>query len=355
MADALGTGGGVVSDEDHRLATAGMIASQTSTLAVRTGVMHGPSSAALVTGTTATGTMTVNVLAHHWVTTRGTADGVYLGTKEASTTVNIAAAPAADSRIDVVWSKQNDAGSTISPDATTGESYGVTTGTVAVSPTKPAIPVGAVEIATVTVAAGATNTLGAGVTIANTARLTVARGAPIPVRNAAERDALTTFPLLTVYRLDTGSIESRNAADTAWGTVFDPSGRTVAATGRAPVTDTTKVLADTGITAVVTVPAPVYPVAVPWRLVLIGTGKMGFDSVDRDGSWDIDSTPASATNVSVDATTGVRALAAAWATVGVTAQMDLPAGVEATFRLVYRGNGPAYNTGGVVWHRTTVV
>lgn len=223
MADALGTPSGVVSAADHRLSIAGMIAASGTTPAARTGVMWGPGSTALITGTSATGTMTVNVLAHHWVTSRATGDGVYLGTKETSTTVNIAAAPGTNSRIDVVYSKENDSASTISPDGSTGELYGVVTGTAAVSPTKPAIPVGAVEIGTVTVAAGATNTAGAGVTIATTAALTVARGAPIPVRNQTERDALTTYAGLTVNRLDTGKWEIRNPGNTAWVTLADPT------------------------------------------------------------------------------------------------------------------------------------
>jgi hypothetical protein len=223
MADALGTPGGVVSDEEFRVDLAGLIAGQSSSIAARTGVMWGPGSSSVITGTSATGTMTVNVGVHHWVSSRAAADGIYLGAKEASSTLNIAAAPGSNSRIDVVYAKQNDAGSTISPDGSTSELYGVVTGTAAASPTKPAIPLGAVEIGTVTVAAGATSTAGAGVTINNTAALTVARGADIPVRNQAERDALTTFPFLTVKRLDTGNIEARNVGNTAWVTIYTPT------------------------------------------------------------------------------------------------------------------------------------
>lgn len=221
MADALGTPApaatptvGVVSDEDHRLDLAGLIAPQSSSLAVRTGIMLSPTSTAVITGTSATGTMTVNVLPHHWVTTRGTGDGIYLGTKETSTTLTIAAAPGSNSRIDVVYSKQNDSSSSLTPDATTGELYGVVTGTAAASPTKPTVPFGAIEIGTVTVAAGATNTLGAGVTIATTAPQVVARGADIPVRNQTERDALTLFTGLTVKRLDLGGLVQRYTGST---------------------------------------------------------------------------------------------------------------------------------------------
>lgn len=223
MADALGTPGGVVSDEDHRLALAGLISPATSTLAVRTGVLVSPTSNALITGTSATGTMTVNVLAHHWVTTRATGDGIYIGTKEASGTVNIVAAPGSNSRIDVVYSKQNDTGSSVSADTgTTQELYGVVTGTAAAVPTKPALPIGATEIGTVTVAAGATNTLGAGVTIATTANQVVARGCPVPVRTQAERDALTAYNGLSVKRLDLGGAEQQYISgawkDLAFGT-----------------------------------------------------------------------------------------------------------------------------------------
>lgn len=270
MADALGTPGGVVSDEDHRLAIAGMIAGQSSSLAVRTGILWGPGSTSIITGTSATGTMTVNVAAHHWVTTRATGDGVYLGTKETSTTVNIAAAPGSNSRIDVVYAKQNDAGSTISPDGSTGELYGVVTGTAAASPTKPSIPVGAVEIGTVTVAAGATNTLGAGVTIANSGQYTVARGAPIPVRNTTERNALTTYPGLHVVRLDNGGKLERWVTGTTWEsydkTQVPVRDRRVAATAGGTLAASTSV----NICAAQTLPAAPHGSGVPYRIAVKG-------------------------------------------------------------------------------------
>lgn len=222
--DALGTAGGVVSALDHRMAIGGTVAVQGPTLTdIRTGVLRGPSSAALITGTAATGTMTVNVPAFHAVTQRNAAGGVYLGpVQEVATTVNIAAAPASNSRIDVVWVKENDADtSVLTPDATTGPSLGVTTGTAAASPTKPSIPVGALELGTVTVAAGATATNGAGVTIANTARQTVARGARVPVLNQTDRDSMQVFPGLEVYRIDTGKVELYTLG--AWYTLYDPT------------------------------------------------------------------------------------------------------------------------------------
>jgi hypothetical protein len=219
--DAFGTPAGVVSVIDQRHAIGGLIAPHAAGLDVRTGVLWGPGASALITGTAATAPMTVSVAINHAVTRRSVADGPYLGpTTEAVATVTIGAAPGSNSRIDVVWTRQRDANSTVSPDAATVAEVGVSAGTAAVSPTKPAIPIGAEELGTVTVAAGATATNGAGVTIANTARLTVARGADVPVRTVAERNALTTFIGLTVKRLDDGGRTERWTG-TAWASGSD--------------------------------------------------------------------------------------------------------------------------------------
>lgn len=208
MSDALGTGGAPspVSAADHRLALAGLIAAAGPGMAARTGILMAPGATALLTGTSATGTMTVNIAAHHWVTSRADADGVYIGAKEATSTVNIAAAPGSNSRIDLVYAKQNDTAvsTSVSPDGTQGPEYGVVTGTPAVTPVKPALPVGAIELGTVTVAAGATATNGAGVTIANSGPLTTVRGGLLPVRTQTERLALATYQTLQVLELDNG-------------------------------------------------------------------------------------------------------------------------------------------------------
>jgi hypothetical protein len=226
VADALHTPG-VTSAAEARLDDAGLIAVQGPTaLDARTGVLVGPGTTALVTGTADTSPMAYLVAPHHWVTNRGVnTDGVYRGALEAATRVTTTAAPGSGSRIDVIYEKQGDANSTITPDASTAPVYGCaqgnpTTGT----PVKPSIPVGAIELATATVSAGATATNGAGVVITNTARQTVARGARIPVRNQAERDALTAFPGLEVYRLDTGQVQLCTATGpTTWATTYDPA------------------------------------------------------------------------------------------------------------------------------------
>lgn len=210
MGDALHTHGGVTDAKEARLAQAGLIAVQGPTaLDARTGVLAGPGTTTLVTGTSATAPMTVAVAPHQWVTSRGAANGPYLGALEASTAVTIAAAPAAGAgtRIDVVYDKQQDATPGVpTPDATTAPLYGVVTGVPGGG--KPALPVGALELATVAVAPGATATNGAGVTITNTARQTVARGGIVPTRDQADRDSLTTYDGLTVARLDAKRLET---------------------------------------------------------------------------------------------------------------------------------------------------
>lgn len=225
MGNARHVHGPVTTAKDGRFADGGLLAVQGPTaIDARTGVLYGPGSTALVTGTAATAPMTVAIAPHHWVATRGAANGPYLGALEAATTATIPAAPAAGAgtRIDVVYVKQQDSQAGIpSPDGTNAPLYGVVSGVAGGA--KPALPVGAEELATVSVSPGATATNGANVVIANTARQTVPRGASIPVRNQAERDALTTHPFLTVKRLDTGRIEMRNLADNAWVVIYEPA------------------------------------------------------------------------------------------------------------------------------------
>jgi hypothetical protein len=207
VADALHTPGAVVSAAEARLDDAGLIAVQGPTaLDTRTGVMVGPGSTALVTGTGSTAPMQYAIAPHHWITSRGVAtDGVYRGANETTQLISTTAAPGSGSRIDIIYEKQGDAASTISPDATTTPVYGVVQGASSTgTPVAPAIPVGAIELARATVAAGATATNGAGVTISQTARQTTTRGGLILLRAASELSALTTYPTLQALELDTG-------------------------------------------------------------------------------------------------------------------------------------------------------
>lgn len=240
MKDARHVAGGVTDAVDARLAESGLLAVQGPTvLDTRTGVLIGPGSTALVTGTSSTGPMTYAIGAHVAVTSRGSANGPYLGpTLEAATTVPTGAAPASGSRIDVIYTKQQDTTSGVpSPDVSPGPLIGVLQGTASSSPTKPSLSsagiVGAQELATAQVYAGATSTNGANVTITNTARQTVSRGAPIPVWSQVERDALTKYPSLTVRRMDLvglptevtdGATWWRSGGDTGWVDTAAPGG-----------------------------------------------------------------------------------------------------------------------------------
>lgn len=211
--DALHTAGAVTAADEARLSQAAGWARATTGIGVRTGCAYlGASS--LVTATATTAPMTVQVQPLAFVGQKAALEGAYIGASKAVVSVDIAAAPgtAGQSRIDVVYVMQRDANSTTSPDGVTQGEVGVITGTAAVSPAKPSIPVGAVEVGTVTVPYGATATTGC--TVSTTCSWTAPLGAPIPVRSLAERNALTAYESLRVWRLDTHTIEQYSG--TAW-------------------------------------------------------------------------------------------------------------------------------------------
>jgi len=204
-------GAGLVTAAEARLDDAGLLAvGNSGAISARTGVLAAPGATALVSGTSATGTMTYAIGVHHWVTNRGTvADGVYRGAAETAQTVPTAAAPGSGSRIDVIYVKQNDQTSTLTPDADSAVVYGVVNG--AVGGGKPAIPVGAEELATAVVPAGVTRT-DTGVTITQTARLTNLRGGIVPIRTAAELAGLPVYPTAQALELDTGRLRWHDGA-----------------------------------------------------------------------------------------------------------------------------------------------
>lgn len=140
---------------------------------------------------TATATMNVSVAAFSAFAVRD--GGVVLLANDGPVNVLLAAAPAANSRIDVVYAKQNDSSSTVNtPDANDTPVIGVVQGTSSASPVKPAIPVGAVELATVQVPAGATATNSGGVVITQTAQFTAAPGGVVPFRTVSDLTLWTT-------------------------------------------------------------------------------------------------------------------------------------------------------------------
>jgi hypothetical protein len=172
--------------------------------------------------------MRVAVKACGIVTQRQAGDGVAIWSNDGSIFVNLSAAPLSNSRIDVIYAKHND---TSHGDANNTPTIGVTEGSAAPSPTKPAIPSGALELATVTIPAGATATTSGGVVIANTYAMTAMRGGSVALRSSAEQTAWAPADGAIAYRLDTddllarinGAWEAIGGDDTGWVTVTPES------------------------------------------------------------------------------------------------------------------------------------
>ena len=134
---------------DTRLLVAAMVESDT-TGNPRAGVLpshYNP----LVTGTAG---MAYSVAAFAAVTARA-GMGAELVANDGAATVATTAAPGANSRIDVIWVRSL---FTTTGDAGTDPVFGVTQGTAAASPSKPAIPAGALELATAVVLSTTTQT-----------------------------------------------------------------------------------------------------------------------------------------------------------------------------------------------------
>lgn len=203
-------GAGQTSPTEARLALSGLIAAGDTAAGFRDGAMYGPA-IFTVSGTSATSPMTYQVGAGHAVVSRGSALGAYLGANDGAATVQTTAAPGTGSRYDLIYIQF--------PDVEQGDSDSVAVlrvvqGTSSGSPTVPYgdLPDGALAIATALVPAGTTRT-DTGTTITKVVQYTVARGAPIPVRNQTERDALTGYAGLVARRLDTGLDNVHDGSD----------------------------------------------------------------------------------------------------------------------------------------------
>lgn len=194
--------------KSFRLALGGLLAKATSGIDVRKGILW-DGGGSVVTGTAG---MAYSVRACVGVVMPSAAQGPILVPNDAALSVATTAAPGSNSRIDIIWVRQHLVAADGGADTDVIGEFGVTQGAVAASPTAPAIPSGAVEIARATVTAGttATNTL----TISQTHNWTTPAGAAIPVRNNTERAALTAFDGLIVNNLTSKRLEKYNG--TAW-------------------------------------------------------------------------------------------------------------------------------------------
>jgi len=140
---------------------------------------------------TATATMNVSVARFQGAAVRD--GGVILLANDGAANVLLDAAPGANSRIDVIFAKQNDASATVTvPDGDNTPVLGFVKGTASATPTKPALPIGALELATVLIPSGATATNSGGVVITQTAAFTAAAGATVPFRTKTALDLWTT-------------------------------------------------------------------------------------------------------------------------------------------------------------------
>ncbi|AZF98486.1 minor tail protein [Arthrobacter phage Beethoven] len=155
----------------------------------------------------------------HYAIHRTQGEGVYSFANEGATTVPLTAAPVANSRIDLIWVKQNDIAK---GDADNLAVVGVEVGTAAATPSAPygTVPAGAMVLAEALVSVG--NTLGTQVTFTQVFEYTAARGSTIRVRDLADRNTITS-PYLgqQVIRMDRNNHVQRWNG-TAWKWVSDP-------------------------------------------------------------------------------------------------------------------------------------
>lgn len=142
----------------------------------------------LVTGNS--GSMSVTVHPFNAVLNRY---GALLIQNDGDVKVPLAAAPSANSRIDVVYVKQNEERSPMSDSSNVPE-FGVVKGTVAATPVAPSVPAGALELARVLLPAGVSNTAAAGVVITQTYIGAAMKGNMLRVQTSAQRDAMTMVP-----------------------------------------------------------------------------------------------------------------------------------------------------------------
>jgi len=227
-----------------RKVLAGLFAS-VGGIGARSGILYNGSTAALVTGDA---TWAYNVDIFHAYVSRSASDGgtvfgndgaVLIGATGVGSTVPIA--PGAGlQRIDIAWTRHPTAGENGDGATTVALSsdplFGVASGVAASSsPVAPTIPAGAFELGRNLMTDAATSTSSVGNTITQSALYTAVRGAPIPVRNQGERDALPLFNGQGADRLDLHRTERYDG--TSWvpasgsGSLYTASGTVVANAG----------------------------------------------------------------------------------------------------------------------------
>ena len=204
--DGFPAASGTVDSTELRKGLAGLIIRDASGNA-RAGVFPRHANALV----TSMASMNVSVAAFEGVAVRG--GGPIFMANDGAVSVPIGAAPASNSRIAVVYFKQNESAAPYS-DANDLPVLAVVAGTAAPAPVKPALPAGAVELATVLVPAGVAATNAGGVVITQTFLYTTTSGGAVWLRSAIEMAAWSPAAGALAYRIDDGRVYVRRGG--AW-------------------------------------------------------------------------------------------------------------------------------------------
>ncbi|QPO16950.1 virion structural protein [Arthrobacter phage Kittykat] len=146
-------------------------------------------------------------------------EGAYVFANDGIQTIAGTAAPGTNSRIDLIWVKQNDVAK---GDANNLAVAGVTVGTAAAIPTAPygSVPAGAMVLAEGLIEAG--DTLGTHISYTQVFSYTATRGSLIKVRTKADRDTMTAPPIgQQVMRMDRNN-HVQQWTGTSWKWVSTP-------------------------------------------------------------------------------------------------------------------------------------
>ena len=132
--------------------------------------------------------------------------------------VKHAAAPSANSRIDLICIKQNETASPAS-DPTDGPEAIIVTGTPAVDPVMPATPEGALALARVTIPSTATSMTSTGVIYEQMYPFTASAGADLLFRSETEKDAWTPWEGQKCRLLDGNEYQAKSGV---WVSLTQP-------------------------------------------------------------------------------------------------------------------------------------
>lgn len=119
--------------------------------------------------------------------------GALLIQNDGNVNVPLDAAPSANSRIDVVYVKQNETRPPMS-DGSDVPKFFVAKGVAAATPVAPSVPAGGLALAQVLLPAGVSNTAASGVVITQTYIGAALKGDMLLVQNSIQRDAMTMVP-----------------------------------------------------------------------------------------------------------------------------------------------------------------